>query len=99
MRTLVLGGTNFIGRAIVEALGAAGHEPLVCHRGEHEPTGGVVAEVPHLHADRAGLAGVAGEVDAFGPGAVVDCLAMTKASIDGVLAALPGDRRWVVLSS
>jgi nucleoside-diphosphate-sugar epimerase len=100
MRTLVLGGTNFIGRAVVEALVAAGQEPLVCHRGEHEPTDGAAAAVPHLHSDRAALAEVRGEVEAFGPEAVIDCLAMTKASIEGVIAALPDpDLRWVVLSS
>jgi nucleoside-diphosphate-sugar epimerase len=100
MRTLVLGGTNFIGRAVVEALIAAGHDPLICHRGEHEPTEGAVAAVPHVHADRAALASARAEIDAFGPQAVIDCLAMTKASIESVMAALPDpDLRWVVLSS
>jgi nucleoside-diphosphate-sugar epimerase len=100
MRALVLGGTNFIGRAVVEALVAAGHEPLVCHRGEHEPTEGAVSEVPHLHVDRAELAASRHEIEAFGPGAVVDCLAMSQASILGVTAALPDPAlRWVVLSS
>jgi len=50
MRVMVLGGTKFIGAAIVEELHAHGHELLVVDRGEHEP-----AELPavdHLHADR-----------------------------------------------
>jgi nucleoside-diphosphate-sugar epimerase len=32
MHVIVLGGTRFIGRAIVDALVAAGHDPRVCHR-------------------------------------------------------------------
>jgi len=41
MRVMVLGGTRFIGAAIVEELAAHGHELLIVHRGEHEP-----AELP-----------------------------------------------------
>ena len=37
MRVMVLGGTRFIGAAVVEELHANGHELLVVHRGEHEP--------------------------------------------------------------
>lgn len=100
MRILVLGGTRFIGRAIVEALVGRGHEVLVSHRGEHEPTEGAVAAVAHLHVDRRELADKAGEVSAFSPEAVVDCLAMSKASIEAAIAAVPADgARWVVLSS
>jgi len=37
MRVIVLGGTWFVGRAITEALTAAGHSVLVAHRGISEP--------------------------------------------------------------
>jgi uncharacterized protein YbjT (DUF2867 family) len=43
VRVAVLGGTRFIGRAVLAELTAAGHDPLVVHRGEHEP--------PDLHLD------------------------------------------------
>ncbi|MBV9264233.1 MAG: NAD-dependent epimerase/dehydratase family protein, partial [Candidatus Eremiobacteraeota bacterium] len=34
MKVLVLGGTRFLGRHIVEALAARGHEVVAFHRGE-----------------------------------------------------------------
>lgn len=37
MRVVVLGGTRFIGRAIVKDLDGHGHDTLVAHRGQHEP--------------------------------------------------------------
>jgi UDP-glucose 4-epimerase len=53
MRVMVLGGTRFIGAAVVEELVAHGHELLIVHRGEHEPPD--LPEVDHLHADRQDL--------------------------------------------
>jgi nucleoside-diphosphate-sugar epimerase len=97
VRVLVLGGTRFIGRAVVDALIAAGHEPLVCHRGEREPAD--LPAVPHLHADRSALATVRSSIDRFGAEAVIDCFAMTGPDTRAVLDALPPDPRLVVLSS
>jgi len=37
MRVLVLGGTTFIGRRVVERLHGRGDEVLVVHRGQHQP--------------------------------------------------------------
>ena len=37
MRVVVLGGTRFIGRAIVEELHDTGNELLIVHRGHLEP--------------------------------------------------------------
>ena len=53
MRVMVLGGTRFIGAAIVEELHAHGHELLIVHRGEHEPAD--LPEADHLHAQRQDL--------------------------------------------
>ena len=95
LRIAVLGGTRFIGRAIVDELVAAGHEVVVVHRGRTEPDG--LPDVPHLHADRLALGDT---LDAFDPEAVLDCAAFGAADADAVLGALPGeDRRLVVLSS
>ena len=98
MKICVLGGTRFIGRAIVEEL-AAEHEVLVVHRGSSEPED--LVEVAHLHADRADLGGgeAAERLRSFDADAFVDTMALTGADAERLLAALPTDRRLVVLSS
>ncbi|MFJ6790568.1 NAD-dependent epimerase/dehydratase family protein [Streptomyces angustmyceticus] len=64
MKLLMLGGTEFVGRAVSEAAVARGWEVTVFHRGNHAPPEGVTA----LHGDRAVPAGLAalekGEWDA-----------------------------------
>ncbi len=97
MRVMVLGGTRFIGAAIVGELDAHGHELLVIHRGEHEPDGLPAAD--HLHASRRDLPHLRGAVDDFGPEAVVDTIAMSAADAETALAAVGGDARLLVLSS
>jgi nucleoside-diphosphate-sugar epimerase len=97
MRVVVIGGTRFIGRRIVDDLVARGDEVLVVHRGETEPPG--LAEVRrHVHVDRANFVSVAGEVTAFDPDAVVDCWALSRSDVDAVLPHLP-DTQLVLLSS
>jgi nucleoside-diphosphate-sugar epimerase len=96
VRVVVLGGTVFIGRRIVERLVSRGDDVLVVHRGVAEPAGWV--ECAHLHADRVGFAGVAGRVARFGPDAVVDSHALTAADVEAVLPHLP-EAQLVVLSS
>lgn len=59
MRVLVLGGTRFIGRRIVERLHDRGDQVLVAHRGAAAPPEWV--PVAHLHCDRGALAAQAGE--------------------------------------
>lgn len=50
MDLLVLGGTVFVGRAIVDAALARGHRVTVFHRGEHGEN--AHPQVEHLHGDR-----------------------------------------------
>jgi 2'-hydroxyisoflavone reductase len=50
MDLLVLGGTVFVGRAIVDAALARGHHVTVFHRGEHGEQ--AHPDVEHLHGDR-----------------------------------------------
>ncbi|MGH3623593.1 MAG: NAD-dependent epimerase/dehydratase family protein, partial [Sciscionella sp.] len=96
MRVLVIGGTRFIGRRIVDALVARGDGVLVVHRGEHEPAD--LARCRHLHTDRARFAGVAHAVREFAPDGVVDTMALTRADADAVLPHLP-EVPLVLLSS
>lgn len=52
MRLLLLGGTLFLGRHIVEAARARGHEVSLFHRGKtHED---LFPEIEHIHGDRDG---------------------------------------------
>jgi 2'-hydroxyisoflavone reductase len=52
MKLLVIGGTHFVGRAVVEDAVARGHGVTIFHRGLVEPDG--FPEVEHLHGDRDG---------------------------------------------
>ena len=97
MRVLVLGGTRFIGRAIVADLVDNGHEVMVVHRGTSEPAD--LPEVAHVHVERAELPSVAGQLRGFDPDGVIDTIAMTAADADVALDVLPVGPRLVVLSS
>ncbi|WP_221351843.1 SDR family oxidoreductase [Streptomyces beigongshangae] len=55
MRLLTLGGTEFVGRAVVEAALGRGWEVTVFHRGRHAPPPGVRV----LHGDRTAPGGLA----------------------------------------
>ena len=92
MRTAVLGGTRFIGRAIVDELLAAGHEVRVIHRGEHEP--GDLPDVEHLHVDRRELVDQAERLRGFD--CLIDTCCMTATQAE---AMPPLDLHLVVLSS
>jgi 2'-hydroxyisoflavone reductase len=52
MRILVIGGTQFVGRAFVEAALARGHEVTIFHRGRTNP--GVLGGVEEILGDRDG---------------------------------------------
>jgi nucleoside-diphosphate-sugar epimerase len=97
MRVMVLGGTRFIGAAVVEELAAHGHELLIVHRGEHEPA--EMPEADHLHAERQDLPHLRGPVDEFDPEAVVDNCAYSAADAETALAAVGDDVRLLVVSS
>ena len=50
MRILILGGTKFLGRAVVEAARARGHELTLFNRGQQDP--GAFPGVERLRGDR-----------------------------------------------
>ncbi|HEV1991651.1 MAG TPA: NAD-dependent epimerase/dehydratase family protein [Candidatus Dormibacteraeota bacterium] len=92
-----MGGTRFIGRAIVEELAGAGHDLLIVHRGNLEPDD--LVPVQHMHSERMELAAHRGELEAFRPDAAIDCRALTRADSEMAMSALPGGIRLVVISS
>jgi 2'-hydroxyisoflavone reductase len=58
MRLLVIGGTEFVGRAFVEEAVRSGHQVTIFHRGRTEPPD--LPDVTHLHGDREGALGALG---------------------------------------
>jgi len=97
MRVLVLGGTRFIGRAIVEDLVAAGHDVTVVHRGEREPDD--MPHATHIHLPRQRWAAESAQFAAAAPDAAVDCLALSRDDARAAIAAIPGGVHVVALSS
>lgn len=97
MRVIVLGGTRFVGRAIAEALAAAGHAVLVAHRGVTEPDS--LRGARHLHADRGEWPRHAPVFAAFGAAAAVDVSAANGPDAEAALAALPPGITLAALSS
>jgi nucleoside-diphosphate-sugar epimerase len=97
MRIIVAGGTRFVGRAITEALVAAGHDVLVAHRGTTEPADLPRAE--HVHAERRAWPDHKASFAAFGADAAVDVSGQNGDGARAVLAALPPGIRLIALSS
>lgn len=99
MHVVVVGGTGFIGRAIVRVLAPA-HRVTVVHRGEHE-----VDELPgtvaHVHTDRKRLVDKWVELDDGAPDVLVDVAAYTHEDARAIVEAVPSHAnvRFVVLSS
>ncbi|MFJ3716233.1 NAD-dependent epimerase/dehydratase family protein [Streptomyces sp. NPDC090057] len=97
MRLLVLGGTEFVGRTVVEAALARGWEVTVFHRGRHAPPAGVRS----LHGDRTapdGLAALAGDHGAWD--AVVDTWSAAPRAVRDAARLLHGRAgRYVYVSS
>jgi UDP-glucose 4-epimerase len=96
MRALVIGGTAFIGRALVSELVARGHDVCILHRGSREPPD--LPEVQHIHVDRSDIAAKREEIDKFAPDAVCDNIALFGSHARVVVDAL-GPRRYIVTSS
>jgi len=94
MDLLVIGGTQFVGRAIVEEAVALGYDVTVFHRGESEPED--LPTVHHLHGDRDGdLSVLAGRTW----DEVVDVCAYVPGQVRSLAAALESPRHYTLISS
>jgi 2'-hydroxyisoflavone reductase len=87
MRILFVGGTRFVGRAIVEAALTAGHEVSVLHRGSTRVDGDDMGTVEHLLADRDKDHSV---LDGREFDATVDVCAYVPRQVEQLAAALDG---------
>ncbi len=95
MRLLVLGGTSFVGRHLVEAALADGHEMTLFNRGRTNPD--LFAEAEHRHGDRS-----VGDYTSLAGGAwdaTVDVTADLPRQVDEALDALHGRQGHYVLVS
>ena len=98
MHILILGGTRFLGPAVVRRLAASGHTVTVFHRGQNEAD--LPASVVHVHGDRAHLADFRDTFARRPPDVVLDLCAMTERDAQTAVAAFEGvARRVVVVSS
>ncbi|MET9828717.1 SDR family oxidoreductase [Streptomyces sp. NPDC006385] len=97
MKLLILGGTEFAGRAVAEAALGRGWEVTVFHRGRHEPPAGVRS----LHGDRTAPDGLAALAEAEGDwDAVVDTWSAAPRAVRDSARLLRGRAgRYVYVSS
>jgi 2'-hydroxyisoflavone reductase len=94
MRTLIMGGTRFVGRHIAAAALAAGHEVTLLHRGRSGAD--LFPEATHLLLDRDGDLG---PLRGTGWDLVIDVCAYYPRQVDALGEALGGVGRYVFISS
>ncbi len=99
MRILVVGGTGFVGGAVVRRLLERGDEVAAFQRGEaHHDAGGAAAV--HIRGDRKDLAAHREAFRRFAPDVALDTIAYTEAEARAFAGVFGGiARRLVVLSS
>ena len=95
MNVLVVGGTGFVGGAVVRRLLESGHAVAAFHRGEGSSGG-----VETIRGDRKALISYRDKFRRFAPDVVLDTIAYAEADARGLVDALRGIvPRLVVLSS
>lgn len=98
MNIVVIGGTNFIGPAMLRLLHQRGHALTIVHRGAHEPA--LPAGIRHIHGDRGDLGRFAADLRVVAPDVVLDMIAFTEAEARTVLDLFRGHAgRLVAVSS
>jgi len=96
MRVAVLGGTRFIGPAVVDQLRTNGHDVCVLHKGTVDAHRGDVRDV---HVERHDSTQLAAAIDEAEPDVLIDTCAYTRDDAEIAIAATPKGVRSVVVSS
>ncbi|MGH9394854.1 MAG: NAD-dependent epimerase/dehydratase family protein, partial [Terriglobales bacterium] len=97
MRVLILGGTGYVGAALMEVLQSQGHELAVFHRGGRRTPCPQAAAC--VHGERSQLEDCAPAFAALAPEVVVDAIAGSGAAVRRSLRLFAGKARLVLLSS
>src|ERR1044071_6706475 len=98
MKSLVIGGSGFIGSWVVRQLHGDGHAVAVLHRGNAAPE--LPQQVERIRGDRNRLAEVRGDIARFAPDVVVDFVLSSGAQARQLMDTLRGiTSRVVALSS
>jgi len=98
MKVLVLGGTGFIGPAVVRHFIRGGHAVTIFHRGQREVE--LPTSVQHLHGDRQSLSRFATKFRRIAPEVVIDMRPMTRDDARGLVETFADlTDRCVVISS
>jgi nucleoside-diphosphate-sugar epimerase len=97
MNVLVIGGTRFIGAAVVRRLSELGYHVTVLHRGITEPP--LPRGVRHHHGDRSVSGALEAAVVASEPDVVLDMVAFTESEAEEAAQVLTGRVPRVVVAS
>mgnify|MGYP002713231497 CR=1 FL=1 len=97
MKILMIGGTSFFGKEIVELALAAGHEVTIFSRGNARPS--FWDRVEHINGDRNDTADFAAKLAGKQFDAVIDNIAFNGEHVTTTLAALQGNVGRYILTS
>jgi len=96
---LVIGGTRFIGRHVVEDLRENGYEVTMLNRGTHENPFADAADVTHVEGDRTDDTDLRTAKLAAEPDIVIDCVAYYPADVEAAVDIFEDVDGYVYISS
>jgi len=98
-RVLIIGGTRFIGRHLVEEFLAADYDVAIFNRGRHVNPFASNPDVEHINGDRTSSASIDQAAEAFEPDVVVDCVAYFPGEVSMATRMLEDIDAYVYISS